>query len=910
LADGLGYVLLHSTQTGLLINLEKIGRDCLVGRGRWTAVPGLILFFLLLAGVIPVGAASVVPLSGARSAQGHRDWVPLDRVPATNRLSLTFGFTPHHPEQIDRLLRELSDPGSTNYHRYLPKGEFVRRFGPTADEVARALSFAASNHFTVRPGATHSLVFSVNGAAADVERAFGVKLHRFHRADSTNEFFAPDVRPTLDASLPFRSVEGLDNVCPPRPLGHILPAGGARPLGGSSPFGTYLGADFQQAYVPGSPLTGAGQAIALFELDGYDPGDITNYAGYAGLTNLPLTNVLVDGVTNTPGAGNGEVCLDIEVALSLAPGLTNLLVYEGTNPDDVLQQIANDDAAAQVSSSWSWAQGPGSDTDTILEQMIAQGQSYFQASGDNEAYLPETLDDVSAAVTPMDSPYVTSVGGTALTTTGPGGARTDETVWNSQYSLGSGGGVSSFYPLPWWQAGVNMNSNGGSFFYRNIPDVAMVAQGIFVCYNSGSRGSAEGTSCAAPLWAAFTALANQQAAQLGQPPVGFLNPALYALARGPGYNSLWNDITNGNNFASTNATLYSAVPGYDLCTGWGSPGGTNLINALTQPDTLVVPTLGSYALTSAVGLNFPTTNWVTPLSNSGPSAVSLAAGVSVPWLVANGTNVLSSGAALNVTNSLAGIASLPPGGYAGAILVTNLTAGRADVAATFDLTVDPSIVQNGGFETGDFTGWTLVGDGLVGSMIYNAVIYLGYFPDIVHSGFYGAFMGEGGYAATLSQNLVTQPGTWYQLSFWLANPVAGTNQLFSVSWNGISLLSLTNPPAFDWTNFTQAVYAPGTNAALSFAVENDPNYFGLDEVSVTAVPPVRFQSVGASTNGAELGWFALPQVNYSVQSSTNLLSGSWLDLASVTATNSLGQFTDTNASSAVSQGYYRLVFHP
>lgn len=904
----------YKIQSVLLINLEKLNWNGLLGTRIPTALPSLVLLFLLMAGSLTAGTLSVVPLSGTRPAQGHRDWIPLDRVPSTNRLSLSFGFTPHHQTELDQLVRAVSDPASTNYHHYLAKGEFFRRFGPTPAEVAKALDFAGRNHFTVRSGSTNSMIFSVNGTVADVEHALGVKLRRYHQVNSTNEFFAPDIQPTLDATVPFRSVEGLDNFRRPKPLGRLQPAGAVKPLGGSSPYGTYLGADFRAAYVPGSPLVGAGQALALLELDGYDFNDITNYAGYAGLTNLPLTNVYVDGVTNIPGRGNGEVCLDIEVALALAPGLTNLLVYEGSNqgsnPDDVLQQIANDDIAAQVSSSWSWTGGPDGNADLIFEQMIAQGQSFFQASGDDEAYLPETLDNVNYTNTPVDSPYLTSVGGTSLTTDSPGGARTRESVWNWQYSSGSGGGVSSFYALPWWQAGVDMSLNGGSSFYRNIPDVAMAAQGIFVCYNSGSVGSAMGTSCAAPLWAAFTALANQQATQLGQPPVGFLNPALYALARGPNYSALFQDITIGNNFASNNASFYPAQPGYDLCTGWGSPGGTNLINALTQPDQLVVPSVGNHVLTSPVGQPFSVTNWITTVSNSGPSSLSLNPGVSVPWLTARATPGLNSGANGTVTNTLSSIATLPPGHYAGAVLVTNLTAGRADVASTFDLTVDPSLVQNGGFETGDFTGWTLVGDGIIGNMIYNVVAALGEFPDTVHSGFWGAFLGQGGYTATLDQTMVTQSGTWYQLSFWFANPSAGSNQLFSVAWNGISLLAMTNPPVFEWTHFTQAVYASGTNGTLHFAVENDSNYFGLDDVSVTAIPPVQFQSVSATTNGLGLEWFALPQLNYSIQSSTDLVTGAWLNLGTVTLTNSLGQFTDSNAGNAVPQGFYRLVLLP
>ena len=96
-----------------------------------------------------------------------------------------------------------------------------------------------------------------------------------------------------------------------------------------------------------------------------------------------------------------------------------------------------------------------------------------------------------------------------------------------------------------------------------------------------ARATFGGTSCAAPLWAGFTALVNQQAAAAGQATVGFLNPALYAIGKGASYTSNFHDITTGNNFSSSSPSKFSAVAGYDLCTGWGTPNGTNLINAFT-----------------------------------------------------------------------------------------------------------------------------------------------------------------------------------------------------------------------------------------------------------------------------------------------------------------------------------------
>ena len=131
-----------------------------------------------------------------------------------------------------------------------------------------------------------------------------------------------------------------------------------------------------------------------------------------------------------------------------------------------------------------------------------------------------------------------------------------------------------------------MVANGGSTTMRNLPDVAMVGDNVYVIYGNGLSGDFGGTSCAAPLWAGFTSLVNQQGAAGDLPPVGFLNPAVYAIGKGAGFASAFHDITTGNNTWSGSPNLFFAVPGYDLCDGWGTPNGTNLLNALVSPVTL------------------------------------------------------------------------------------------------------------------------------------------------------------------------------------------------------------------------------------------------------------------------------------------------------------------------------------
>jgi subtilase family serine protease len=136
-----------------------------------------------------------------------------------------------------------------------------------------------------------------------------------------------------------------------------------------------------------------------------------------------------------------------------------------------------------------------------------------------------------------------------------------------------------------------MSANKGSTSMRNIPDVALTADNIFVVYNNGSQGMFGGTSCAAPWWAAFTALVNQHAAAHGRPAAGFINPAVYAIGKGAGYAADFHDITTGNNTNRTSHTNFFAVPGYDLCTGWGTPNGSNLISALVSASSLITPTV-------------------------------------------------------------------------------------------------------------------------------------------------------------------------------------------------------------------------------------------------------------------------------------------------------------------------------
>ena len=585
---------------------------------------------------------------------------PLGELPATNRLTLALGLPLHHRDQLKNLIDQLYDPHSTNFHRFLSPADFASRFGPTPAEYQAVVQFAEAHGLVVVHQHPNRLVLDVAGAASDVSRAFQVHLHNYRHPSESRNFFAPDADPVVPTNLPVADVWGLTDYNRPHP--QVTPGAACgisvKGLGGSSPNGLYEGADFRNAYVPGTPLNGAGQTVALVEFDGYYPSDIAAYESQCGYAPVPLQNIYLDSASGAPGysqINNAvlEVSLDIEMAIAMAPGLAQVQVYEGYSPYDVYNAIATDDQARQISSSWIVEVGPSTDwtdsggtLDSILSEMVVQGQSFFQAAGDNDAYTGSQILNGDGGPIPVDSPYVISVGGTSLNMNGRAASYASESAWNWGNNTGTGGGVSTNYSIPSWQAAVDMTTNLGSPVYRNLPDVALTADGIDVLFDNGGSSFVGGTSCAAPLWAGFCALINQQS--VGTTPgglgAGFLNPAIYLIGSGTNYAACFNDITQGNNVGANTPGLYPAVPGYDLCTGWGTPNGTNLINTLVplalpffiaQPAAAAAP-VGSNVLFAANvsgagpiglqwqfnGVNLSDTDTI---SGSGSNVLSLAA---------------------------------------------------------------------------------------------------------------------------------------------------------------------------------------------------------------------------------------------------------------------------------------------
>ena len=544
---------------------------------------------------------------------------PLRRLPGSQQLHLAISLPLRNEDQLDALLRQMYDPASPQYHHFLTVQQFTDQFTPGVVDYQRVIGFAQSYGLKVTRTFAHRLVLDVSGSVANVERAFQVTMYVYQHPTENRTFYAPDVEPTVETGLPVLSVEGLSTFDVPHSMlkwpslnpgvHNNTPGSTCTYPTGSGPGCLFLGSDMRTAYGGGTALTGAGQVLGLIEVDnGYRLGSLFNYFNSINQPlNVPIINVLldVDGVCDAtePGPGvcnDGEQAIDIEQIISMAPNASALIVYEAYGPSSAINayaQAAADNLAKQMSISFGWSGTPGSESgyEQIFKELAAQGQSSFVASGDAGA-------NSGGSGYPGNSPNITDVGGTDLTTNGPGGGWQSETGW-----LGSGAGWNTQSPIPtgppnflWDQATSINSSNNGDPNYRNIPDVSAQADTVnYFCANY-SCGGVGGTSLAAPRWAGFVALVNQQAAANAtsagsNSSIGFLNPLIYPNGTSS-YASVFHDITSGSNPSDSTPALTCTYPGYgclssglqgfnavvglDFVSGWGTPNGPTAFSAL------------------------------------------------------------------------------------------------------------------------------------------------------------------------------------------------------------------------------------------------------------------------------------------------------------------------------------------
>ncbi|RAG82677.1 peptidase S8 [Streptacidiphilus pinicola] len=544
---------------------------------RLRALVGLLAaplpIIALGAGAAPALAAGAPARTSAVAGDllpGLSHSVATGAVAPDRRISVQLSLAPRNREGLAAFLAQVANPDSAQYKHYLTVRQFADRYGADAATVARVTAFLTAQGLKVGAPTANRLSLSASGTAAQLERAFGTRLATFHEPRSGRDFFANTLAPRLPAAIAsaVTDISGLNDYA--RFTSHAVPAKpaphtGARAVTGLTPPKARSAYNLNSAINAG--YTGAGSTVALLEFSAFAQSDIAAYDSHFALKPSTPTVVNVSGGT-TDLSGEVEDELDIEVVQAIAPGST-VKVYEAPNSDAgetaVYAQLVSDDVPV-ISTSWGIDEADETPSNltavhTDLQEAAAQGQSVYAASGDSGS------DDAGNGGTSVDfpasDPSVTGTGGTTLKLSSTG-AWSGETAWS-----GSGGGVSSEFATPGYQASVN----GGS--KRTVPDVAADADPSsgWAVYSQGSWGEVGGTSAAAPNWAAFTAIYDDEAKAKGKPAFGFANPTLYTLAESSQYHSAFHDVTSGSNGA------YNAGTGYDDVTGWGSYNGAGFLGA-------------------------------------------------------------------------------------------------------------------------------------------------------------------------------------------------------------------------------------------------------------------------------------------------------------------------------------------
>ena len=457
--------------------------------------------------------------------------------------------------------------------KFLTRAQFAAIHSVRVEEATRVREELSRWGLSVGAVDRASRTLRLLGTAADVERTFGVELHRFdhptmtYRAPLGPVFLPNELRGTV------AGVFGLDSR--PQLRAHFRrnsdPA-----ASGYSPLAVAAAYDFP------ANLTGVGQGVGILEFGGgFSASDLASFFNGLGLAVPEVTVVSVDGATNAPtGDPNGpdaEVELDLEIAGALAPA-ARLIVYFAPNTEqgfvDAIGAAVHDatNRPAIVSVSWggpeeSWSTSARSAFETATQDGALQGVTVLAASGDQGASDggPTGSREVDF---PASSPYVVGCGGTRLTLTG--GVVSAETVWNdlAEDEGATGGGVSESFARPSYQSGVSVPPAPNGFAGRGVPDVAGNAdpETGYAVFVDGTAAVIGGTSAVAPLWAALVA---RLCEGLGKP-LGYANPLLYAPSAATGLR----EVTTGNNGG------YSAGPGWNPCTGLGSPRGVRLLDDL------------------------------------------------------------------------------------------------------------------------------------------------------------------------------------------------------------------------------------------------------------------------------------------------------------------------------------------
>jgi len=499
--------------------------------------------------------------------------------------------------------------------RYATTEEFAAQYGAAPADLDLVADFAMGHGLNVVEKNASQRVVIVSGTVAQINKAFAVELGHYEIDPGPNAQTAPargDRQPAAPQRETYRGYEG--DVHLPSDVAAVV----------EGVFGLDNRRMAQRAVTPLpviTPLTPpqvaelydfpkpphhhiARETIGLLEFSdptigtcGYLASDINAYFTTAegigpGFVVPMLTNIGVNGATNTPGGGgDAEVTLDISVAGSVAQG-AHIAVYFTTWDENgwilalkrAIHPHPGEPRPSVLSISWDWAEFDSfgnlawsaatmAAVNTAFQEAAMFGMTVFVASGDNGSNC-QVNDHRAHVYYPESDPWVTSCGGTTIGNVS--GPSFTEVTWTDNGI--TGGGISDFFDLPHWQRhhDVPVSVNPGHRRGRGVPDIAGYANGYEIVLHGAASPGWWGTSETAPLYAALIAVIN---ARLGER-VGYLNPTLYSHRAA----HVFRDIADGRSNATGGAPGYVSVPGWDACTGLGSIKGEALLRLLGREE--------------------------------------------------------------------------------------------------------------------------------------------------------------------------------------------------------------------------------------------------------------------------------------------------------------------------------------
>ena len=522
---------------------------------------------------LPLAGSERVPLEGAREIGPAN---PNETVDVTIRLRSSAGKKP--------IINASEFVESIENRTILSRQEFEQRHGADSESIARIESFARQHKLSVKEKSPARRTVILSGTVAAMNEAFGVELKEYEHPSGRYRGRTGSIHLPAELQNVVEGVFGLDNRPQAKP--HFRKRHGRGGVRAAAANLSYTPIQVAALYNFPTGVNGAGECIALIELGGgYKPTDLSKYWSELKLSETPTVSAVSIGSgsnkpTGDPDGPDGEVMLDIEVSGSIAPA-AKIVVYFAENTDagflNAITTAVHDSTnnPSVVSISWggpesSWTQQAMTSMDEAFQSAAAMGVTICVAAGDDGS-TDGVTDGLNHVDFPASSPNVLACGGTELIASG--NTITSETVWNelANNEGATGGGISDVFPLPNWQTGIGVppSANPTHTVGRGVPDVAGDADPAtgYVTLVDGDSEVIGGTSAVAPLWAGLIALMNQS---IGKS-VGFINPLLYKTASTA---ADFHEITSGNNGA------YSAGPGWNACTGLGSPIGTKVAVAL------------------------------------------------------------------------------------------------------------------------------------------------------------------------------------------------------------------------------------------------------------------------------------------------------------------------------------------